>query len=515
MRIAVPREREGQPLVAAAPQTVELLIRLGYEVLVERGAGLRASFPDSLYEHAGASLVDAHSVWAADVVIAVDTPNEEQLAAMRPGATLIARLAPQQTPGLAESLAPLGITALAMDAVPRISRAQAMDVLSSQANIAGYRAVVEAANRFGRVFTGQVTAAGKMPPARVYVIGAGVAGLAAIGTANSMGALVSATDVRPEVAEQVESMGASFVPLPTSQGKSEDGYAKALSAEEAAAANALYAVQAAKSDIVITTANIPGRTAPILLDEDAIAGMAPGSIIVDMAAVNGGNCALTVPGEVVTTANSVTIIGYVDLAGHLPTQASGLYGRNVANLLELMTPGRDGELVVDLDDEIVRGIAVSVEGSIMWPPPPIRVSAAPAKVASGPSEQELAEEAARRAAKEKRAKRTGLIGLILAIVVFIALILVTPAAATGHYIVLILAVILGFYVISNVTPALHTPLMSVTNAISGIILIGAISQIGDPHPLIAGASFVAIVLASVNIFGGFAVTHRMLAMFRK
>lgn len=515
MRIAVPREREEQPLVAAAPQTVGLLIRLGYEVVVEAGAGERASFPDSAYEDAGARIVDAQEAWASDLVIALDAPDEERLSQMRRGATLIARLAPQRTPGLAERLEPLGITALAMDAVPRISRAQAMDVLSSQANIAGYRAVVEAANRFGRVFTGQVTAAGKMPPAKVYVIGAGVAGLAAIGTANSMGALVSATDVRPEAAEQVESMGARFIPLPSSQEESADGYAKTMSDEDAAAANALYAAQAAKSDIVITTANIPGRTAPILLDEDAVNAMAPGSVIVDMAAANGGNCALTAPGEVVTTAGGVTIIGYTDLAGRLPAQASQLYGRNIANLLTLMTPGKDGELIIDLEDEVVRGITVVHEGAIMWPPPPVRVSAAPAPARTGPAPEELAAEEARRAAKAKRARAAGLAGMALTIVLFIALVLATPAAATGHYIVLLLAVILGFYVISNVTPALHTPLMSVTNAISGIILIGAISQIGDAHPLIAGISFIAIVLASVNIFGGFAITHRMLAMFRK
>lgn len=515
MRIGVPVEGPDQPLVAATPQTAELLIRLGYEVVVESGAGLPASCPDCAYEAVGASITDSASVWDSDVVVAVDAPDEERIAAMRPGATLIARFAPQRAPGLADRLSPYGITALAMDAVPRISRAQAMDVLSSQANVAGYRAVVEAANRFGRVFTGQVTAAGKMPPARVYVIGAGVAGLAAIGTAHSMGALVSATDVRPEVAEQVESMGATFAPLPTAQEKSSDGYAKALDADAAAAANALYAERAAKSDIVITTANIPGRTAPILLDEDAIANMAPGSVVVDMAAANGGNCALTVPGEVVTTPNNVTIIGHRDLAARLPAQASQLYGRNVANLLALMTPGKDGELVVDLDDEIVRGIALTADGAIMWPPPPISVSAAAPAPKAGPSEAELAAEAAEKAAAAKRAKRNGLIGLACAVLAFIALVLATPTAATGHYIVLLLAVILGFYVISNVTPALHTPLMSVTNAISGIILIGAISQIGDPHPLIAGASFAAIVLASINIFGGFAVTHRMLAMFRK
>ena len=513
MRIGVPHEGPERPLVAATPQTVPLLTRLGHEVLVESGAGESAAFPDAAYEDAGARIVTKEEVWAADILIALDTPSPEAIAAMRPGAILIARLAPMRTPGLAETLAPSGITALAMDAIPRISRAQTMDVLSSQANVAGYRAIIEAAGRFGRVFTGQVTAAGTMPPATVYVIGAGVAGLAAIGTANSMGAQVFASDVRPEVAEQVESMGASFVPLPTAQERSTDGYAKAMDEGAARLANELYAAQAAKSDIVVTTANIPGRTAPILLDEAAVAAMAPGSVIVDMAAANGGNCALTIPGEVVTTDTGVTIIGYEDLAARLPAQSSQLYGRNVANLLALLTPDKDGRVHLDFDDEIIRGITVVSEGAVMWPPPPVAVSAAPAP--SGPDPAEIAEQAKAKERREKRMRIASRTGLVLAALAVIALVLVTPASATGHYIVLILAVILGFYVISNVTPALHTPLMSVTNAISGIILIGAISQIGDPNPLIAGASFVAIVLASINIFGGFAVTHRMLAMFRK
>lgn len=517
MRIAIPREPEGHALVAATPQTAALLIRLGHEVAIEEGAGARASFPDDAYLEQGASIVPESEVWNADMVLCVDAPSEERIASMHPGAILVSRLAPMRDPGLAERIAPTGITALAIDAVPRISRAQAMDVLSSQANVAGYRAVIEAASRFGRVFTGQVTAAGKMPPARVYVIGAGVAGLAAIGTANSMGARVYASDVRPEVGEQVESMGASFVPVPSLQEGSGDGYAKEMDADAAALATALYAEEAAKSDIVITTANIPGRRSPILLDEAAVAAMAPGSVIVDMAAANGGNCALTVPGEAITTGNGVTIIGYADLAERLPAQASQLYGRNLANLLALLTPDKDGRIDLDMNDEVIRGITVVAEGAIMWPPPPIAVSAAPA--AQAPAPEASGEELAARARAKARARRKSAIargiGLGLAALAFAALVLATPPAATGHYIVLILAVILGFYVISNVTPALHTPLMSVTNAISGIILVGAISQIGDPHPLIAGASFIAIVLACVNIFGGFTVTHRMLAMFRK
>ncbi|MCI6410730.1 Re/Si-specific NAD(P)(+) transhydrogenase subunit alpha, partial [Schaalia hyovaginalis] len=342
-----------------------------------------------------------------------------------------------------------------------------------------------------------------------------VAGLAAIGTANSMGARVHASDVRPEVGEQVESMGASFVPVPSLQEGSGDGYAKEMDADAAALARALYAEEAAKSDIVITTANIPGRRSPILLDEAAVAAMAPGSVIVDMAAANGGNCALTVPGEAITTGNGVTIIGYADLAERLPAQASQLYGRNLANLLALLTPDKDGRIDLDMNDEVIRGITVVAEGAIMWPPPPVQVCAAPAPARPEPTPEEIAAKAATERAERKRKKRLKTLGIATAVIALMALVLGTPAAATSHYIVLLLAVILGFYVISNVTPALHTPLMSVTNAISGIILVGAISQMGDPHPLVVAVSFAAIVLASVNIFGGFAITHRMLSMFRK
>lgn len=518
MRIGVPREGGGQPLVAATPDTTAKLIRLGYEVSVESGAGARAHFPDSHYEAAGAALVDTADAWGADIVLTLDAPTPDQLALMHPGATLVSRLAPARNPELLEDLRAAGVTALAMDVVPRISRAQAMDVLSSQANVAGYRAVIEAASAFGRLFTGQVTAAGKMPPANVYVIGAGVAGLAAIGTAHSMGAQVAATDVRPEVAEQVESMGASFVPIPTAQEVSTDGYAKAMTADQAAVANKLYAQQSAASDIVITTANIPGRRAPVLLDEAAVEAMRPGSVIVDMAAANGGNTALTVPGETVTTPGGVTIIGLTDLPGRLPSQSSQLYGQNVVNLLTLMTPAKDGLLVLDLDDEVIRAITVTSEGEILWPPPPIAVSAAPAPPSSTTPEEDPAQRAARVALEAKakaRARRNRLLGWGVAALVMIALVVATPPLASGHYVVLMLAVVVGFYVITNVTHSLHTPLMSVTNAISGIILVGAILQVGSTNTVVTVLSFLAIVVASINIFGGFTVTHRMLAMFRK
>lgn len=514
MRIGVPCEQPDRPLVSATPQTVEKILRLGHEVLVERGAGLRASAPDEAYEQAGARLASRSEVWDCDVVLGTATPAPEDLDLMDRGATVVGRFDPARSPELLESLRARGLTGLALDAVPRISRAQAMDVLSSQANLAGYRAVIEAATQFGRLFNGQVTAAGKFPPATVYVIGAGVAGLSAIGTAYSLGAVVRGTDVRPEVADQVRSMGAQFVALPQAQEVSSDGYAKEMSAERQAAARALYAQQAAESDIVITTASIPGRRAPLLLDRQAIEAMRPGSVIVDMAAANGGNTELTVPGEVVRTPGGVTIVGHLDLAGRLPAQASQLYGQNIVNLLALMTPDKDGVITLDLEDEILRSVTVAHEGEVLWPPPPITVSAAPAAPA-GPSPEELERARQQEAAQRARSRRQRMVGLALVAALAAALVLVTPAAAASHYVVLTLAVILGFHVISNVTPALHTPLMSVTNAISGIILVGAISQVGSTNPLISAVSFVAIVLATINVFGGFAVTHRMLAMFRK
>lgn len=516
MRIGVPLERPGQALVAATPDTTQKLRKLGYEVSVERGAGALAKYTDEQYEEAGATLTDRAGAWGADLVLTLDAPDDEQIALLQPGAYLVSRLAPGRNPELGEKLQAAKVTALAMDVVPRISRAQAMDVLSSQANVAGYRAIIEAANAYGRLFTGQVTAAGKMPPARVYVIGAGVAGLAAIGTANSMGAEVSATDVRPEVAEQVQSMGARFVPLSNAeQEESSDGYAKAMDEDQEKVAQALYAKQSASSDIVITTANIPGGQAPILLTEEAIAAMAPGSVIVDMAAASGGNTAKTVPGEKIVTDNGVTIIGYTDLAGRLPAQSSQLYGQNIVNLLRLMTPEKDGELTLNLEDEVIRAITVTSNGESLWPPPPIAVSAAPSAAAPKESPAERAERAAREAEEAARKARRRLMWGGLAAVLLAILVLVTPLSASSHYLVFALAVVVGFYVITNVTHSLHTPLMSVTNAISGIILTGAILQIGSSNLVVTILSFIAIVVASINIFGGFTVTGRMLSMFQK
>lgn len=516
MLIGIPRETDpGQPLVSATPDTVAKLIKLGYSVQVERGAGARAAFPDELYERAGATVV-GEEVWDADIITLLDTPSAEHRARLKPGTTLIARMAPGRSPELVDELSSRSVTALAMDAVPRISRAQALDVLSSMANIGGYRAVIEAAANFGRLFTGQVTAAGKVPPATVYVIGAGVAGLAAIGTANSMGAVVKATDLRPETAEQVESMGAEFIAIPAAAEKSEDGYAKEMTSDQAAAAAKLYAEQSAQADIVITTANIPGRKSPTLLTADDVAAMKPGSVIVDMAAANGGNCELTHPGERYTTDNGVTIIGYTDLAGRLPSQASQLYGQNVVNLFKLATPNKDGQLVLDLEDEVVRGITVTKDGSILWPPP-VKVSAAPtpapAKSTDAPAAAGASAEAA--ADGEQATSRSNGWWKWVAGLLGVALVLCSPAAVSSQYIVLMLAIVVGFYVITAVTHSLHTPLMSETNAISGIILVGAILQVGSQNLAVTVLAFLAIVVASINIFGGFTVTGRMLHMFRR
>ena len=519
MLIGVPCEpAHGQALVASTPDTVAKLIKLGYSVCVERGAGAQASFPDQQYEAAGARLVEREEVWSADIVLALDTPPAQYLDLMRENAVLIARLSPRIHSECVEALAERTITGLSMDMVPRISRAQSMDVLSSMANIGGYRAVVEAAQYFGRLFTGQVTAAGKMPPATIYVIGAGVAGLAAIGTAHSMGAIVNATDVRNETAEQVESMGASFIPIPAPAQESADGYAREMTADQARAAEKLYAEQAAVSDVVITTANVPGRRSPLLLDAAAVARMKPGSVIVDMAAANGGNCELTRPGEVFVTDNGVTIIGFTDLPGRLPAQASQLYGQNLVNFFKLTTPEKDGVLTLDQNDEVVRQMTVTLGATVMFPPPPVHVSAAPAS--AGQNAQELAAQAAEKEAKKaekaRKSKRALLIGGALAGVVLVALMFATPLAMLPYYVTLALSIVVGFYVITAVTHSLHTPLMSETNAISGIILVGAIISLAQSSNVaVTIMAFVAILIASINIFGGFFVTHRMLEMFRK
>ncbi len=508
MQIGVPRETSpGETRVAATPKTVGQLIGLGYDVLVESGAGATAAYADAAYGEAGATVSAADAVWSSDVVIAVNTPAESDLSRLRPGAMLVSLIAPALNPETVQRLAAAGVTALAMDAVPRISRAQSLDVLSSMANIGGYRAVVEAAHQFGSLFTGQVTAAGKVPPAKVLVVGAGVAGLAAIGTASSLGAIVRAFDARPEVGEQVESMGGEFLRIEMEDtGPSADGYAKEMGEDFNRKAEELYAEQAKDVDIIITTALIPGKPAPRLITAEMVATMRPGSVIVDMAAANGGNCELSQPGEVVISPTGVHIVGYTDLPGRLPTQASQLYGTNVVNLFKLLTPGKDGRVVLDLEDVVQRGMTVVRDGEVLWPPPPVQVSAAPAAPVAP---------VAKPAPKPPPDPRRRLAMMGLAAVLFLLLASVAPGSFLGHFTVFALAVIVGYYVISNVAHALHTPLMAETNAISGIIVVGAILQLGLDDPVVTVLAFAATVLASINIFGGFVVTQRMLKMFRR
>ena len=508
MRIGVPREtRPGETRVAATPKTVEQIRALGYAVFVEQGAGAASSFDDVAYARAGADVID-DAVWNADVLLKINAPSEAEIARLRPGQVVVSLISPALNPGLVERLAAQGVTALAMDAVPRISRAQSLDVLSSMANIGGYRAVVEAAHEFGSFFTGQVTAAGKVPPAKVLVVGAGVAGLAAIGTASSLGAVVRAFDARPEVGEQVESMGAEFLRIDVEEtGPSADGYAKETSADFDAKAAALYAGQAADVDIIITTALIPGRPAPRLIDEAMVASMKPGSVVVDMAASNGGNVAGTVADQKVVTPNGVTILGYTDLPGRLPTQASQLFGTNLVNLLKLVTPDKDGEFTLDLEDQVQRGMTVVRDGEVLWPPPPVQVSAAPSTAVAAPLVPKVEK------APMSANRRLGYMGLAAAVFLLVAAF--SPAPFLGHFMVFMLSVVIGFYVIGNVHHALHTPLMSVTNAISGIIVVGAILQVGHGSVAVSVLAFVGILVASINVFGGFRVTARMLEMFKR
>lgn len=513
MRIGVVKESApGETRVAATPATVKQLIDLGYLVTVESGAGAASSFSDDAYAAAGATISDKPDAWASDVIFKVNAPTEIEIALMLDGATLISMISPGLNPDLVEKLASRPITVLAMDAVPRISRAQSMDVLSSMANIAGYRAVVEAAHEFGRFFTGQVTAAGKVPPAKVLVAGAGVAGLAAIGAASSLGAIVRATDPRPEVADQVKSIGGEYLEVVVPEEAKEvssDGYAKATSEAYDKRAAEIYSEQAADVDIIVTTALIPGRAAPRLITAADVASMKPGSVIVDMAAAQGGNVEGSVAGQKVVTANGVTILGYTDLAGRLPTQASQLYGTNLVNLIKLLTPGKDGQIVLDFDDVVQRGVTVVRDGEKTWPPPPVQVSAAPAPAAA-PKEPAPAPE-------PKKPVNPGVkIGALAAgVLIFLWVLATAPGQLPQHFTVLALSIVIGYYVIGHVHHALHTPLMSVTNAISGIIVVGAMLQIGADDNVIRALAFVAVLFASINVFGGFAVTRRMLSMFSK
>jgi NAD(P) transhydrogenase subunit alpha len=513
MKIGVPRENfPGEARVATTPEVAAQLMKLGYDVAVESGAGAKANFSDEAYREAGCEVVDqAANLWSqSDIVMKVRAPDDEEAARVRADQTVISFLWPAQNPELLEKLTASGATAMAMDSVPRISRAQKMDALSSMANIAGYRAVIEAAQHFGRFFTGQITAAGKVPPAKVLVIGAGVAGLAAIGAAKSMGAIVRSFDTRPEVKEQIESMDAEFLMLDfedDEDGSGEGGYAKVMSEEFIKAEMELFAEQAKDVDIIITTALIPGKPAPRLITAETARSMKDGSVIVDLAAEQGGNCELTVPGEV-TVIDGVTIIGYTDLPSRLAAQSSQLYATNLRHLLTDMTPEKDGNAVVDFEDEVIRGATVCKGGETTWPPPAPKLSAAPAKPAPAPAPVAAPVE-------EKKSILGPIVGMVVAGIALLGLGAVAPPSFMAHFTVFVLACFVGYMVIWNVTAALHTPLMSVTNAISSIIIIGALLQISSPDKLIMWIAVATAGVTAVNIAGGFAVTRRMLEMFRK
>jgi NAD(P) transhydrogenase subunit alpha len=529
--IGVPKETYGgERRVATVPEVVPKLLKLGFEVIVQSGAGVGASLSDDAYAAAGARVVpDAAAVWSgADIIFKVRAPSPEEVQAMREGQILVSFIWPAQNPELMQSLAARKATVLAMDSVPRISRAQKLDALSSMANIGGYRAVIEAAHHFGRFFTGQITAAGKVPPAKVFVIGAGVAGLAAIGAASGLGAIVRANDTRPEVADQIQSLGGEFVPVDyVEEGTGVGGYAKVMSEGFQKAQRETFAKQAKEVDIIITTALIPGKPAPKLITAEMVASMKPGSVIVDMAAEQGGNCELTEPGKVVVK-HGVIIIGYTDLASRLAAQASTLYATNLFRLCEDLTKEKNGAFVVNMEDEVIRGTTVIKDGAISWPPPAPKLSAAPAK----PAAKALPAAAEKKGhghggSGEPMAAKTLVAMFAAAAVLFLLIGAYAPPAFLGHFTVFVLACFVGYMVVWNVTPALHTPLMSVTNAISSIIIIGALVQIAPPlvasvagegarpDEIIRWIAVAGIALTAINMFGGFAVTQRMLEMFRK
>lgn len=512
MRIGVPKEiHDGERRVATTPDVATHLIKLGFSVAIEKDAGANASYSDSAYAGAGCeSGLSADEIWNdSDIILKVRGPEGDETAKLKASQTLISFLWPAQNPELLKELTASGATVMAMDSVPRISRAQKMDALSSMANIAGYRAVVEAAQHFGRFFTGQITAAGKVPPAKVMVIGAGVAGLAAIGAAKSMGAIVRAFDTRPEVKEQVESMDAEFLMLEfedDEDGSGEGGYAKTMSEEFIKAEMALFAEQAKEVDIIITTALIPGRPAPELITADMVRSMKDGSVVVDLAAEQGGNCELTEPEKVVQTDNGVTIIGYTDLPSRLATQSSQLYGTNLRHLLTDLTPEKDGQIVVDMEDEAIRGATVCKDGETTWPPPPPKLSAAPKKADPEPAPVVV---------EAKPSLAGAIIATAIGALALLGLGAVAPPSFMDHFTVFVLACFIGYMVIWNVSPALHTPLMSVTNAISSIIVIGALLQISSANQVIMWIAALTVLITSINIAGGFAVTRRMLEMFRR
>jgi len=510
MNIGIPKESlVGENRVAGSPSSISALIKLGFTLQVQKGAGIKANFTDDEYSANNAELVSKKCCWQSDIILKVNAPTLDEVASMNDGATLISFIAPAQSPELLEALKDKSITTLAMEMVPRMTRSQSMDALSSMANIAGYRAVIEASNVFGRFFTGQITAAGKMPPAKVMIIGAGVAGLAAIGTAGSLGAIVRAFDTRPEVKEQIESMGAEFLELdyeePEDTG-SGDGYAKEMSKAFIDAEMALFLEQAKDVDIIITTAMIPGRPAPKLITEEMVEAMKEGSVIVDLAAAGGGNCECTVPGKVVD-AHGVKVIGYTDLVSRLPNQSSQLYSNNLVNLAKLLCKSKDGTLDIDFDDVVIRNMTVVKGGEITFPPPPIQVSAVPA--------QKAAVEPVAIIDEEPDSSVTKYAFMAVGIALFGWVASVAPADFLTHFTVFVLACIIGYYVVWNVSHSLHTPLMSVTNAISGIIVVGALLQVGSDNIGVQILAAFATLVATINIVGGFKVTSRMLKMFSK
>ncbi|OGB42109.1 MAG: NAD(P) transhydrogenase subunit alpha [Burkholderiales bacterium RIFCSPLOWO2_12_67_14] len=521
-RIGIPRETfPGEKRVATVPDVVTKLAKLGFGVVVETGAGELADLGDEAYREAGASIAgSATELWnSADIVFKVRAPTPDEVALMHEGQTLIGFIWPAQNPELMQQLAAKKVTVLSIDALPRtLSRAQKMDALTSMAGVSGYRAVVEAANAFGRFFNGQITAAGKVPPAKVFIAGAGVAGLAAIGAAASLGAIVRANDTRAEVADQVVSLGGEFVKVDyEEEGSGGGGYAKVMSEGFQAAQREMYAKQAREVDIIITTALIPGKPAPKLITAEMVKSMKPGSVIVDMAAEQGGNCELTVPGEAVVR-HGVTIVGYTDLASRMARQSSTLYATNLFRLSEELCKTKDGVINVNMEDDAIRGLTVIKNGEITWPAPPLAAAPKPApKPAAAPVAKKGHGEPSGPMPAGKLAIVAGVTAVLFALVGAYA-----PAEFLSHFTVFVLACFVGYMVVWNVKPALHTPLMSVTNAISSIIAIGALVQISPmanaterPNTLIVALAALALVLTAINMFGGFAVTQRMLAMFRK
>jgi NAD(P) transhydrogenase subunit alpha len=527
MQIGIPKElHRGEKRVATTPDAAERLQTLGFSVALESGAGINANFSDEAYSRVGVKIIgDIQSLWAtSDIILKVRPPKTypelhiDELELLREGGYLISFIWPTQNKDLLEQLAAKRATVLAMDSVPRISRAQKLDPLSSMANIAGYRAVIEASYHFGRFFTGQITAAGKIPPAKILIIGAGVAGLSAIGTAVGLGAIVRAFDTRPEVREQIQSMGAEFLDLKfKEEGTGKGGYAREMSKEFIKAEMDLFTRQAADVDIILTTALVPGKRAPVLITEDMVKSMKEGSVIVDLAAEQGGNCALTKADEIVIK-HGVTIIGYTDLPSRLPTQASQLYATNLRHLLEELCPEKDGIIHLDMKDEVIRGLTIIKEGEITWPPPLPKVSApiASQSAAEQQSKSTLAQAAGAKKEKWKLSKTGGIaLLMVLSGLGLWSLGAVAPPSFMPHFTVFVLACFVGYQVIWNVTPSLHTPLMSVTNAISSIIIIGALIQVSKSGLLLGFLAAIAILITSINIAGGFLVTQRMLRMFRK